>query len=157
MFHNIRKTVIKTLKFYESPEIHFKKCLKSPSSIARFSFGEHNFLQNIINYHIQVSVSFSYCRKTLKTTSLKTYESTLFTVITTEKSLIIENCENWENEVFDCQTLGLSPNSLFSFRCLKKNHVPNKRDEHYLANKLNIKFLEKLLVNWAIYDSLMKN
>lgn len=61
---------MKTLKFYESPEIHFKKCLKSPGSIARFSFGEHNFLQNIINHHIQVSVSFSYNRKTLKTTSL---------------------------------------------------------------------------------------
>ena len=94
---------------------------------------------------------------TLKTTSLKTYESTLFTVTTTEKSLIIENCENWENEVFDCQTLDLFPNSLFCFRCLKKNHVPNNRDEHYLANKLSIKFLEKLIVNWAIYDSLMKN
>lgn len=104
MFHNIRKTVIKTLKFYE---IHLKKCLKSPSSIARFSFGEHNFLQNIIKHHIQVSVSFSYYRKTLKTTSLKTYESTLFTPTTTEKNLIIENCENLENEVFDCQTLAL--------------------------------------------------
>ena len=36
---------------------------------------------------------------------------------------------------------------VYCLRCLKKNHVPNNRDEHYLANKLNIKFLEKLLVN----------